>query len=83
MRLHYVAGTGSAGATDQVSLALPFYAEDTPTTYGIFWNRTTTIGHLYQRGEEVAGCTAPRKVPRSSRARRTSNSRRARLSFTG
>jgi len=54
LRLHYLAGNGSEGATDQVSLELPFLAVQTPRAWHAGWNRTTQVVHLFADGAEAA-----------------------------
>jgi hypothetical protein len=41
------AGTGSGGANNHVSLGLPFYSLETPTSYAIKWTRSTSVMRLY------------------------------------
>lgn len=53
-RLHWGAGKGSEGATDQVAAGLPFYAERTPRAYWTGWNRSTFVTHLFSGGSETA-----------------------------
>jgi hypothetical protein len=54
LRIHYAAGNGSSGATDQVAAAVPFYAEDTHHAYGVSWNRASSVVRFYQQAGEVA-----------------------------
>jgi len=48
------AGTGSAGVTNGLVVGVPFYAEDTPHSYGVAWGRATSVTRLYSGGEEAA-----------------------------
>lgn len=52
--LHVGGGKSAEGASAQARIGVPFYAEETPRTYGVSWNRTTYVAHLFQRGSEVA-----------------------------
>ena len=54
LNLHYNAGKGSEGATDQVAVELPFKAVHTPSAWLTGWNRTTQIVHLFSHAEEAA-----------------------------
>jgi hypothetical protein len=54
LRLRYSASAGAGGATDVLSLGLPFYAEDTPWSYGASWRRTSSVARLFQRASETA-----------------------------
>ncbi len=53
-RLNYAAATGTAGSSDVVSLALPFYALETPRSYGVSWRRWSSVLHLFQGAGEIA-----------------------------
>ncbi len=53
-RLHYTASTGTAGSTDILAMALPFYAPDTPWSYGVSWWRTRSELLLFQSAGEIA-----------------------------
>ena len=53
-RLHWFAGKGSEGASDQVSLGLPFYSERTVRAYWTGWGRSTFVNHLFSGGVETA-----------------------------
>jgi hypothetical protein len=53
-RLRYAAGDGASGASNHVTVALPFYAEDAPRSYGLTWSRATSVYRLFERGAEVA-----------------------------
>ena len=53
-RLHYAASSGGSGASDEVSLGVPFFSEDTPRAYGLSWSRGTSVLSLFSRGSEVA-----------------------------
>lgn len=54
MRIHYAAGDGSSGATDQLVAGVPFYAEETPHAYGVSRYRASSVARLYQQAGEVA-----------------------------
>lgn len=47
MRFQFMAGKGSAGANNHVSLGLPFYAEDAPNSWNVDWFRSTSVMRLY------------------------------------
>ena len=49
----YGASSGSAGSTDLLSLAQPFYAQDAPGTFGFTWRRSSSVVSLFQSGAEV------------------------------
>ncbi len=53
-RAHFMAGTGSVGATNLVSVGVPFYSQDTPVSALVTWTRTTTVERLYQRTLQAA-----------------------------
>lgn len=53
-RGNFSVGTGSGGKTNSTSLVLPFYAEDTPLSYGASWFRGDSRAHLFQRALEQA-----------------------------
>jgi len=54
LRLRTTSSTGTTGSSDRYSIALPFYAEDAPYSYGVSWTREGSVPHLYQRGSVVA-----------------------------
>ena len=54
MRFQFQAGTGSGGANNHVSLGLPFYAQDTPTSWNVEWFRSTSVMLLYAGPSQVA-----------------------------
>lgn len=54
MRIAFMAGTGSQGATNSLDVGVPFYAEDARTSYGVRWRKATSIARLFQAGSEVA-----------------------------
>ncbi len=54
LRLSARGGTGSEGASQGFDAGVPFYAENTPYSYGARWNVATSVGRLYQSGEEAA-----------------------------
>lgn len=53
-RFAYSADKGSSGSADQFGLGVPFYAEETPHTYGVFWARRSSVARLYDNTNEVA-----------------------------
>lgn len=53
-RLHYTASTGTGGSTDILAVTLPFYAPDTPWSYGASWRRTRSELLLFQSAGEIA-----------------------------
>lgn len=53
-RFQYSGSDGTDGATDALDLGVPFYAEDTPYSYGVLWRRVTSVMRLYQYGVDVA-----------------------------
>ena len=53
-QFHFIASKGSETSTDQWKVELPFYAQDTPLSYGIEWNRASSIHRLYEASREVA-----------------------------
>jgi len=53
-RLHYAAGRGTEGATDQIAAGLPFYAQQSLRAYEGGWSRSTFVTHLFSSGVEVA-----------------------------
>jgi len=53
-RFEWRAGNGSAGSTDVLRLALPFFAEDAPWTYGMAWRRGTSTARLFTDNAPVA-----------------------------
>jgi hypothetical protein len=53
-RLRYGASNGTSGASDEFGLGVPFYALETPHSYGVAWARTTSVVHLYESNAEVA-----------------------------
>ena len=52
VQLHYSASDGANGASDEVQIGQPFYAEDAPFSYGLNWSRATSVATLYERGRE-------------------------------
>jgi hypothetical protein len=54
MRIHYGAARGTGGATDQIAVGVPFYAEETPWSLGGSAVRTARQAHLFQNNVEVA-----------------------------
>lgn len=57
-RLSVAGATGSGGASQSVSLGVPFYAEDTRYSYGFDWNRRTYVARLFEQGREAANFDA-------------------------
>lgn len=55
-RMRFVAGatSGSGGVGKVFSLERPFYAEDTRTSFGVSFSRTTSVSRLYELGLQVA-----------------------------
>jgi hypothetical protein len=53
-RLRYSASNSTDGATDAVYLGVPFYSLETRDSYGVDWQRGTTVDHLFLRGSDVA-----------------------------
>jgi hypothetical protein len=53
-RLHYAAGKGVEGASDEIALGLPFYAERVLRAYSAGWSRATFVTHLFSDGAERA-----------------------------
>lgn len=56
------ASNGSSGTATSVTVGLPFYAEDTPFSFGFRAERAHTTARLFQGGAEVA--TFPRRLDR-------------------
>jgi len=54
VRVGLSASQGSSGTASVVSVGLPFYAEDTPLSFGIRAERAHTTAHLFQDGAELA-----------------------------
>ena len=54
LRLGVTGGTGSEGASQSLDIRVPFYAEDTPFSYGVQWNLVTSVARLFQEGAEAA-----------------------------
>ena len=54
VRFVYNASNGTSGANDYFHLWRPFYAEDTPWGFGVSWDRTGSVAHLFEYGSEVA-----------------------------
>ena len=63
VRLRYGASSGAAGASNDLFVGVPFYAEDTPRAYGVSWSRATSVLGLFDRGIETA--TLNRKLESS------------------
>ncbi len=53
-QLHYAAGKGTEGASDEIGLGLPFYAERVVRAYAGGWSRATSVTHLFADGAERA-----------------------------
>ncbi len=53
-RFHFGAGDAAGGANGQISLGIPFYAQNTRTAFGASWYRNTFVSSLFQGGVEVA-----------------------------
>ena len=53
-QLHYAAGKGVEGASDEIALGLPFYAERVVRAYSEGWSRSTFVTHLFADGAERA-----------------------------
>jgi hypothetical protein len=54
VQVHYGASDGASGASDELEIGQPFYAEDARHTYGFSWDRTTSVASVYQRAAEIA-----------------------------
>jgi len=54
LQLAYGASSGAAGATDALTLAQPFYAQEARRTYGLSWRRTSSVARLFESGAQVA-----------------------------
>ncbi|HYM81669.1 MAG TPA: BamA/TamA family outer membrane protein [Candidatus Limnocylindria bacterium] len=54
VRASFAASTGSAGANNALFVGLPFWSEDAPWTFGVQWQKVTSVFSLFQEGEEVA-----------------------------
>jgi hypothetical protein len=53
-QLHYAAGKGTEGASDEIGIGLPFYAERVVRAYAGGWSRATFVTHLFADGAERA-----------------------------
>jgi hypothetical protein len=53
-RIRYGAGKGGSGSYDLVSAGVPFYAEETPYSYGASWSRSSSVIRLHQDDAEIA-----------------------------
>lgn len=54
LRISAGASRGSSGSSQGVTVGVPFYAEDTPTAFGLRVQRASDEGRLYDSGVEVA-----------------------------
>jgi hypothetical protein len=54
VRLAASASGGSSGTVNGISVGLPFYAEDTPHSFGVAAERASTTERLFDSGREVA-----------------------------
>lgn len=54
VRVQFVAGTGSAGVTNALTLGVPYWSQDAPYTLSASWTRGTSEGRLLDHGEEGA-----------------------------
>jgi hypothetical protein len=50
----YGASSGTAGSSDVVAVAQPFYAQETPWGASFSWRRSSYVASLFQSGAEVA-----------------------------
>lgn len=53
-RLAVAGGSGAAGKSSGLSLGLPFWADDAPTTIGAAWSRVVSESDLYATGQLAA-----------------------------
>jgi hypothetical protein len=63
LRLSVAGGNGTEGASQSVEVGVPFYAEDTPYSYGVHWSLVTSVARLFLAGEE--GATFDRRIEES------------------
>ncbi len=54
VRFEASASGGSSGTVNSISVGLPFYAEDTPLSFGLRAERAFTTVRLFDSGQEVA-----------------------------
>lgn len=53
-RMHVTAGSGSAGVQHALTIGVPYWSQDAPFTLMGSWARTTSVGRLFDHGEEGA-----------------------------
>ncbi len=54
VQVRYAASDGASGASDELEVGQPFYAEDAAHSYGFIWDRTTSVASVYERAAEIA-----------------------------
>jgi hypothetical protein len=54
MQFQFTAGKGTDGANNGVNLGVPFYAQETPTSWNVDWFRSTSVLRLYSGPQQVA-----------------------------
>jgi surface antigen Omp85-like protein len=54
LRLEGGGSTSSDGASQQFASGVPFYAQEAPYSFGLRWQRATSVARLFQDGTEVA-----------------------------